>query len=232
MNSVSCRAPLNGRAPIAFSAPAFLRGACLRSAPVLSLLFLLSGAAMTAAAAHGEPGDEGAATASLPTPLVTPLADIDVTYEVRTPDGQSASQRMRWNAAHWRQRLDVPGSGLVMLTDYQAHRLSVVDLRSKTFTVSGAPDTRFAPPGQAADGVWQKEADDRVAGVPCTHWTSTDTDGQEGDFCYSRTGVLLSASRGGVPTLRATAYAETPQGPSVFQEPSGFHEVKAVRLKP
>ncbi|GAB6853627.1 hypothetical protein [Asaia astilbis] len=187
---------------------------------LLPLLGLIFGAASPAVAAPDE----------VTTPYVTPQLDVDVTYDASGSDGQIYRQRMRWNAAHWQQRLDMETTGLIMLTDYRAHRLSVVDVHAKTFTVSGAPDAQFAPPGQRAVGQWVKGAQDRVANQPCTHWTTVDTDGQTGDFCYSDAGVLLSASRGAIPVIKAIAYSETPQGPEVFKEPAGFHEIAAMKL--
>ncbi|WP_127102819.1 MULTISPECIES: hypothetical protein [unclassified Asaia] len=164
------------------------------------------------------------------TPYVTPRVDVDVTYQAVGPDGQSYSQRMRWNAAHWQQRLDMETTGLIMLTDYRAHRLSVVDVRTKSFTVSGAPDAQFSPPGTRATGHWAKGAGDQVAGQACTHWVSIDTDGQNGDFCYTDNGVMMSASHEGKPVIRAISYVETPQGPEIFKEPEGFHEIEALKL--
>lgn len=176
------------------------------------------------AQARATPPDDGA------TPYVTPRIDVDVTYEASGPDGRLYRQRMRWNAAHWQQRLDMETTGLMMLTDYRAHRLSVVDTHARTFTVSGAPDAQFAPPGSRAAGQWQRGAEETVAGQPCTHWTTTDTDGQTGDFCYDANGVLLSAQHDGTQVIKAISYAATPQGPEVFREPEGFKETKALRL--
>lgn len=173
--------------------------------------------------------DEAAPPAAT-TPYVTPQVDVDVTYEATGPDGHIYPQRMRWNAAHWQQRLDMPSTGLIMLTDYRAHRLSVVDTREKTYTVSGAPDSQFAPPGQRASGQWIRGVADRVANQACTHWTTTDTDGRTADFCYAENGVLLLATHDGTPLIRAVAYAETPQGPEIFREPEGFHEIDAMKL--
>lgn len=164
------------------------------------------------------------------TPYVTPRVDVDVTYEAKGPDGQTYRQRMRWNAAHWQQRLDMETTGLIMLTDYKAHRLSVIDTRTKTYTVSGAPDAQFAPPGTPAAGHWQRGTQDRVAGQSCTHWTTTDTDGQVGDFCYDDNGVLLSASHNGLEVIKALSYAMTAQGPEIFREPEGFHEAKPIQV--
>ncbi|WP_438382925.1 hypothetical protein ABHV46_04155 [Asaia sp. BMEF1] len=172
--------------------------------------------------------ETAASTAS--TPYVTPQVDVDVTYEATGPDGQIYPQRMRWNAGHWQQRLDMTSTGLIMLTDYRAHRLSVVDTRAKTYTVSGAPDSQFAPPGERASGQWVRGAADRVANQNCTHWTTTDTDGRSADFCYADNGVLLLATHDGTPLIRAVTYAETPQGPEIFKEPEGFHEIDALKL--
>ncbi|GBQ93205.1 hypothetical protein AA0535_2770 [Asaia krungthepensis NRIC 0535] len=164
------------------------------------------------------------------TPYVTPRVDVDVTYDATGPDGQHYRQRMRWNAAHWQQRIDIEATGLIMLTDYRAHRLSVVDTRTKSYSVSGSPDAQFAPPGTRAAGSWQRGAPDIVAGQGCTHWSTTDTDGQAGDFCYSDDGVLLSAAHDGTEIIRAVSYVPAAQGPDVFVEPSGFHETSPVRL--
>jgi len=186
-------------------------------------LAVLSPVFLTALAAEDAP-------ISAATPYVTPQIDVDVTYEATGPDGQVYPQRMRWNAAHWQQRLDMTTTGLIMLTDYRAHRLSVVDTRAKTYTVSGAPDSQFAPPGQRASGQWVRGAADHVANQNCTHWTTTDTDGRSADFCYADNGVLLSATHDGTPFVRAVTYAETAQGPEIFKEPEGFHEIGALKL--
>jgi len=191
--------------------------------PAVCGLVLVS---FTSAMASSGDADQGPVT----TPYVTPRVDVDVTYQATGPDGQVYAQRMRWNAAHWQQRLDMQSTGLIMLTDYRAHRLSVVDMRARTYTVSGAPDAQFAPPGQRAAGQWLRGAADQVANQPCTHWKSTDTDGRNADFCYTDKGVLLAATQDAVPLVRATSYAEIPQGPEIFREPDGFHEIDAVKL--
>ncbi|AQS87416.1 hypothetical protein AA101099_2991 [Neoasaia chiangmaiensis NBRC 101099] len=164
----------------------------------------------------------GPALAENAAPLVTPLQDTDITYDIQAPDGHVLHQRMRWRSATWQQRIDPGDSATVMLTDYRAGRLQVVDLLHRTVTTMDVPLAQFAPPGVPAAGVWRKGNVEHVAGRDCTEWSGTDSEAQPGVFCYTTDGLLLGASRSGVHVVQAASIAQGPQAEAVFALPPGL----------
>jgi len=162
-------------------------------------------------------------------PVVTPMRDADILYRMNAPDGRVVYQRMRWDAARWRQRLDPQGAPTFMLTDYRARVLTVVDTGQKTQMHSEAPVGAFAPPGTRASGVWQRMGQAVIAGEACTEWESRDSNGQQGLFCYTEDGLLLGAQRDGAILTQAESVARVAQADEVFAVPAGYREVSSGR---
>lgn len=171
------------------------------------------------------------ARAGAPAPLVTPLADTDVTYDIAGAGGKTLGQRMRWRADGWLQRIDPGDSATYMLTDYRAGMLTVVDVAHHARTSMAVPMVQFAPPGVPGPGKWTRGAEEEIAGASCTDWTGQDSDGHETVFCYTSDGVLLAASRGGKTFLRATTLSHAPVSEKIFILPKGFHEI-APKARP
>ena len=201
------------------------------------LLALADGAvayAQSAGAATVAPDNAGAASSSatsdgqsVEAPVITPSADVDVLYELASPQGDvSTHQRMRWQVATLRQRLDPEKSAVFMLTSWQNRTLSVVDMGRKRVSVMPVPGTQqLTPPGQPAMiGSYARLGSSVVAGEQCTVWRTKDTDGHPTDACYTADGVLLQVAQGGQITVRAVSVQRTAQPDSLFVIPDGLKQ--------
>ena len=178
----------------------------------------------------------GAAIAEpVPAPFVTPQRDVDVTYWIAGPDkgldpGKPAiaTQRMRWSASLWRQRLDPPGSA-VMITDYRSRTLLVIepaarDAPSGTGPVAvllPAPASGVQPSGVRATGSYRRAGEQTIAGVSCTEWRMPDDSGTESVVCFTADGVMLRARHGDHTLIEAARISYATQDPALFSAPPG-----------
>ncbi|MBE7209502.1 MAG: hypothetical protein INR65_00645 [Gluconacetobacter diazotrophicus] len=191
-----------------------------RAAPVLVLM-------LAAFAAPGARADTPSGTAA-DRPFVVPQRDVDVVYAVPTPDnGPALSQRMRFAAATRQQRVDPPGSGLYMLTDYAARTMTVVQPAQHLATTIPAPGAPLSPDGRAAGGAWSRGATATIAGLSCTDWQTADASGNPSEVCFTDDGVLLRAAQGGRIMLEARTVSLLPQPAAVFVVPDGFQRRRA-----
>ena len=160
-------------------------------------------------------------------PAITPSVDVDVEYELASPQGDvSTRQRMRWQTASLRQRLDPDKSSVFMLTSWKDRTLSVVDMGRKRVSIMPVPGTQqLTPPGQpATTGSYARLGSSVVAGEQCTVWRTKDTDGHPTDACYTADGLLLQVAQGGQITVRALRVQRAAQPDSLFVIPSGLQQ--------
>ena len=162
-------------------------------------------------------------------PFVVPQRDVDVLYAIPAPAGQpraghvaAVGQRVRFAADPARQRVDPPGSGTYMITDYAARRLTVVQPEQHLVTVLPAPGASLAPHGVRADGAYRRLDSRTVAGTPCTDWSTRDQSGVESVVCLTDDGVMLQASQSGRLLLQAIHVVYAPQPANIFAVPDGF----------
>ncbi len=172
-------------------------------------------------------------------PFVVPQRDVDVLYAIPAAGlapavaadpaaGSAASavaavaQRVRFAADPARQRVDPPGSGTYMITDYAARRLTVVQPGQRTATMLPAPGTPLAPHGVRADGAYRRLDSHVVAGTSCTDWSTRDQAGAESVVCLTDDGVMLQASQAGRLLLQAVRVSYAPQPAAVFAVPDGY----------
>ncbi len=158
-------------------------------------------------------------------PAITPSTDVDVEYELASPQGDvSTRQRMRWQVATLRQRLDPDKSSVFMITSWRDRTLSVVDMGRKRVSIMPVPGTQqLTPPGQPAMvGSYARLGSSVVASEQCTVWRTKDTDGHQTDACYTADGLLLQVAQGGQITVRALSVQRTPQPDSLFVIPDGL----------
>ncbi len=155
------------------------------------------------------------------TPLAHPSRDVDVTYRMVRGD-TVLTERMRWQAATQRQRVDPPTAGLFVVIDYRTERMQTVRLSDRLVLDMAAP-----VPG---DGAYVREGEDQVAGLACTDWQATATDGRRTVACITDDGVMLRAAANGRTLLSAVSVDYAPQDSSIFAVPDGFtvHTVDAV----
>lgn len=163
-------------------------------------------------------------------PFVVPQRDVDVLYAIPAaglaPSSAAGSaavgQRVRFAVDPARQRVDPPGSGTYMITDYAARRLTVVQPDQRLATVLPAPGTPLAPHGVRADGAYRRLDGRVVASTPCTDWSTRDQAGAESVVCLTDDGVMLQASQGGRLLLQAVHVIYAPQPAAIFAVPDGF----------
>jgi hypothetical protein len=151
-------------------------------------------------------------------PLSHPSRDVDVTYRMVRGD-RVLTERMRWQAATQRQRVDPPSPGLFVVIDYRAGRMDTVRLSDRLVLEMPAPP--------AAQGAYVRRGEDQVAGLACTNWEATATDGQPTIACITADGVLLRATAAGQTLLSAETVTYAPQEPALFAVPAGFTVRKA-----
>jgi hypothetical protein len=173
--------------------------------------------------AFAMPGASQAQPMPAATPFVTPQRDVDVTYLIARPGnagdppgipGPAMTQRMRWSAALWRQRIDPPGAA-IMITDYRRHELLVIDPVRRQALRFPAPN-RVLPPGVRASGPYTRLGDQVVAGTPCTEWRTPDASGVQSQVCFTADGVLLRARHDAEILMQAVQVHYAIQDPALF----------------
>ncbi len=163
------------------------------------------------------------ASAAEAAPFVTPQHDVDVTYVIAGADPlmPRLTQRMRWSAALWRQRLDPPGAAS-MITDYRAQTLLVIDPERRQALLLPAPANDVRPAGQRAHGSYARIGEQLVAGTRCTEWRMPDASGASSLVCFTADGVMLRASQGDRVLLEAVRVSYAPQDAALFSAPPGL----------
>ncbi len=157
-------------------------------------------------------------------PLVVPQHDVDVSYAVADPAAPGAStlvQRMRFSVAGERQRVDPPGNGTYMVTEYGTGRMIVVQPDRHLATILPAPGGPIALHGPPATGDYRRLGPTVVAGVACTDWATRDVAGRDSVVCLTADGVLLRAMQAGRVLVQATRVEEATQPAAVFAIPDG-----------
>ena len=188
-------------------------------------------ARLRAAPAAASAQDAGPAAAR---PLVVPQHDVDVSYAMSAPSASGVTiplvQRMRFSVAGERQRVDPPGNGTFMITDYGTGRMIVLQPEQRLATILPAPGGPIALHGPPATGDYRRLGTGSVAGVPCTDWATRDVAGHDSVVCFTADGVLLRAMQAGRVLVQATRVEETPQPAEVFAVPPGFRVQAAPSL--
>ena len=151
-------------------------------------------------------------------PPLRPTRDVDVTY--RVGDGAHLQQRMRWMAARQIMRIDPPTPGFHVIIDYQAGRMSVV--RDEEHLVVEMKAPAGIAGGPAAAPSYQRRGDDTVAGVACTDWQATNSEGAAALACITADGVLLRVRSGDRVLARAVSVNYAPQDAAAFAVPADY----------
>lgn len=167
-----------------------------------------------------------AATAYAEQPRLRPTRDVDVTYRAAAPgvpqEGPRSEQRVRWQAASQLVRIDPPTSGLYVIIDYVARRMSVVREATKSVIEMAAPDSMAGVAGNMAGHTYVRRGDGNVAGQACTDWETMDRDNQPTLVCITEDGVLLRASSRGHTLVSAVSVRYVAQDPAAFQVPPDY----------
>ena len=194
---------------------------------LLGSMFSVAVYAQTPAVASSAAAGKHEAVCDQNAPCITPGTDVDIDYELTSPqNGSLLKQRMRWQVATLRQRIDPEGNALFMLTSWPDHTLTVVDLVRHTQSVMPAPSHELTPPGHPAMmGHYARLGSSVVAGEHCTLWRTKDSDGFVTDACYTTDGLLLQVSRKQKIMVQAVRVDRAAQPDSIFRVPEGFSKV-------
>lgn len=133
-------------------------------------------------------------------------------------------------------RVDTPAPGVYMIVDYAARRMSMVSDRDRGAVdmaagagagpLPGAPGGGASGGGADGAGAYARRGADRVAGLPCTEWQTTDSEGAPTLACITEDGVLLRARRGREVLVQAVRVQYGPQDPAAFRVPDGYRRVQ------
>ena len=159
-------------------------------------------------------------------PLLRPNRDVDVTYRASgaglPQDSRRLEQRVRWLAASQIMRIDPPPTGLFVIINYVARRMSVVREANRSVIEMAAPEDVAGVAGKPGIGGYLRRGEDTVAGVACTDWETRDRDGQQALVCITADGVLLRARAEGKSLVSAVSVRYAPQDPAAFQVPADY----------
>ena len=151
-------------------------------------------------------------------PPLRPTRDVDVTY--RVGDDAHMQQRMRWMASRQIMRIDPPTPGFHVIIDYGAGRMSVVRDEERLVVDMKAPAGIAG--GPPATPSYERRGDDTVAGVPCTDWRATNSEGAAALACITADGVLLRVRSGEHVLASAVSVNYAPQDAATFAVPADY----------
>ncbi len=159
--------------------------------------------------------------ASAAQPQLRPTRDVDVTYALDTGGGPPLRERLRWDVAAERLRIDPPTAGLYVIIDLKTRRMSTVRAADQTVIETAAPPSATGLPDNAAAGA-TRQGDDVVAGLMCTDWLVTDAAGQQMTVCLTVDGVLLRARTPARTLLTATSVQYGEADPAAYATPAEY----------
>jgi hypothetical protein len=154
-------------------------------------------------------------------PHLRPTRDVDVTYALDTRGGPSLRERLRWDVAAEKLRIDPPTAGLYVIIDLKARRMSTVRAADQTVIEMAAPASAVGLPDSVAAGA-TRQGEDTVAGLACTEWVVTDAAGEPMTVCLTSDGVLLRARTATRTLLSATSVQYGPVDPAAYQVPADY----------
>jgi hypothetical protein len=160
-------------------------------------------------------------------PATTPARDVDITYRIAGPNGPAPSeQRVRWDVAAGRQRIDPPAPGLHIIIDTRTHHLaSVRDAEQLVLEI----DQGAITPAAGAPASYTRRGAATVAGLACTVWQTGEAAGTP-ELCFTDDGVLLRIVTGGQVVAEAVRVTYAPSNPADFEVPPGYRRI--VRAQP
>lgn len=154
-------------------------------------------------------------------PHLRPTRDVDVTYALDTGGGPALRERLRWDVAAQRLRIDPPTAGLYVIIDLKARRMSTVRAADQTVIETPAPPSATGLPDNAASGA-TRQGEDRVAGLACTDWLVKDAAGEPMTVCLTPDGVLLRVRTPARTLLTATSVQYGAADPAAYTAPAEY----------
>jgi hypothetical protein len=165
-------------------------------------------------------------------PLLRPSRDVDVTYRAAAPQtGREIGQRVRWLAAAQTARIDPPSTGLHVIIDYAASRMSIVRDATRSVVEMAAPDNLDGMIGRGTASEFVRGGTATVAGQTCTEWRTLDREAHPAVVCITADGVLLRAGTADQVRVSAVSVLYVSQDPAAFRVPTDYarHAPSAAR---
>jgi hypothetical protein len=159
----------------------------------------------------------GAAAHAADQPVTRPTRDVDVLYRTTDAAGRTAEQRVRWDAAAGRERIDPPTPGLHVIFDTRTHLVdSIRDAERLVLEIASAD------PAEGA--AYARRGSATVAGLGCTVWQPATPEGAP-EMCFTDDGVLLRVAAGGRTVAEAVRVTYAPNDPADFTVPQDYRRV-------
>jgi hypothetical protein len=159
-------------------------------------------------------------------PRVMPTRDVDVTYLV----AGDLHQRLRWNVAAQRLRIDPPLPEMYMVVDLAAGRMSMV--QTTHHLVAELPTGHAGLPLPQGSGEWERAGTDRVAGLACTLWRTQDVSARPVTLCLTEDGVMLRATGAQGMLVEAEQVVYGPADPAAFVVPPDYQRLQPEAAPP
>ena len=162
-------------------------------------------------------------------PATMPTRDVDITYHLAASKNlPAAEQRVRWEAAAGRQRIDPPASDLHIIVDNHTHHL--ISVRDKEKLALDIDQSAVQPPPDGP-GAYTKLGTATVAGLACTVWQANAAPGTP-HLCFTDDGVLLRVVTGGQVIVEAVHVTYAPANPADFEVPADYRRIETRQTSP
>lgn len=166
----------------------------------------------------------GVAAAAPDRPLAVPTRDVDVVYRALAQGNTPATeQRVRWDVAAGKQRIDPQTPGIYVIIDFRARQLFSVRDSIRTvleFNGERAPSLPNYPAGRYAS-----VGTATVAGLDCTLWQPNDSATPPRQICVTDDGVLLRIAAAERTLLEAVSVHYAPADPAAFEVPADYKHI-------
>ncbi len=156
-------------------------------------------------------------------PKLLPDRDVDITYLVSDRSDKPIKQRVRWLAADHLQRIDGPGS-TVILADRTTTYITILSPRTKSYLKVEEPAGGLFATDKA--GSFTRSGMSTVAHLPCNEWAWTDASTQKPrTLCATEDGVMLRTTEDGRTLIEAATVTYRQVKPQTFQIPNGYEPI-------
>jgi hypothetical protein len=173
--------------------------------------------------------DAGLSQSSAPEqPRLLPTRDVDVSYQM-LQGGTPLKQRMRWRAGTRTLRLDPPLADLFVIVEYDQKRMRVVREAERIVLDTTVP-AHFMTSIESRLSNVARRGQDRIAGLNCTRWETTDLRNNPAEACITPDGVLLQVRSHGEIQLTAATVTYAAQDPALFRVPDGYRHLSTGNL--
>lgn len=157
-------------------------------------------------------------------PLAVPTRDVDVTYRSQPPGAAAPMrQRVRWDVAGQRERIDPPRGEFHVILDLRGHRLFSVRDSIRAVLEMDATGTNLMP--DVMRGEYELTGGSEVDGLACRLWRARPNGPRAMQLCVTDDGVMLRASIGEQVLAEAERVTYAPADPADFVVPPDYRRI-------